>query len=121
MCRVVAEQIERDRAGLPESVVLKLEGVSGGYTSLGLRLPNRGDSGGVDEGEPLKTMTLNALDIELDDLELPATTADQAHQPEDPRARRWRRRLSREARRAGGAARQDALGATHQGPIRSGA
>jgi len=82
MIASMSEQIERDRAGLPESVVLKLEGVSGGYTSPGLRLPNRPDTGGaVDEGEVLKTMTLEALDIQLDDLEQAATTADNSPQP----------------------------------------
>jgi len=81
MIASMTEQIERDRAALPESVVLKLEGVSGGYTSPGQRLPARQDTGSADEEEVLKTMTLEALDIQLDELDQVATTQDQSPQP----------------------------------------
>jgi serine/threonine protein kinase len=80
MIASMAEQIERDRAALPESVVLKLEGVSGGYTSPGVRPPVRPAAAGEGEDEALKTMTLEALDIQLDELEQ-APTRDDSPQP----------------------------------------
>jgi serine/threonine-protein kinase len=76
MIASMAEQIERDRAALPESVVLKLEGVSGGYTSPGVRPPVRPAAASEGEDEALKTMTLEALDIQLDELDQPPPRDD---------------------------------------------
>ena len=79
MIASMADQIERDRAALPESVVLKLEGVSGGYTSPGARPPMRPQAA-ASEDEALKTMTVEALDVRLDDLEQ-AVARDDSPQP----------------------------------------
>ena len=80
MVASMGEQIERDRAALPESVVLKLEGVSGGYTSPGLRLPTKHESSPHSDEEVLKTMTLEALEIQLEEPDL-VQTQDASPQP----------------------------------------
>jgi serine/threonine-protein kinase len=79
MLASMQEQIERDRAALPESVVLKLEGQSG-VTTPGARPPPSPDTlEKGDEEELLQTMTIEALGIVLED-EAPADV-DASPQP----------------------------------------
>jgi serine/threonine-protein kinase len=90
------EQIERDRAALPESVVLKLEGQSG-VTHPGRRPgPSLDTPPMIEEEEILKTMTIEALGIVLEDD--PAPEADASPQPV---ARSVTVQRKREASRAG--------------------